>query len=90
MVKFITTGEYDAKLAETSVGIPADTTNTEWPAMVECAKPVIEQSTGRLTWVAGVETNVDMTPVIKENFIKLMAGSLTADEFIAAMQEAAK
>lgn len=90
LVKFITTGEYDAKLAETSVGIPADTTNTEWPAMVECAKPVIEQSTGRLTWAAGVETNVDMTPVIKENFIKLMAGSLTADEFVAAMQEAAK
>ena len=45
---------------------------------------------GRLTWAAGVETNVDMTPVIKENFIKLMAGSLTADEFVAAMQEAAK
>ena len=90
LVKLITTGEYDAKLAEMSVGIPADTTNTEWPAMVECAKPVIEQSTGRLTWAAGVETNVDMTPVIKENFIKLMAGSLTADEFVAAMQEAAK
>ena len=90
LVKFITTGEYDAKLAEMSVGIPADTTNAEWPAMVECAKPVIEQSTGRFTWAAGVETNVDMTPVIKENFIKLMAGSLTADEFVAAMQEAAK
>ena len=90
LVKFITTGEYDAKLAEMSVGIPADTTNAEWPAMVECAKPVIEQSTGRFTWAAGVETNVDMTPVIEENFIKLMAGSLTADEFVAAMQEAAK
>ena len=90
LVKFITTGEYDAKLAEMSVGIPSDTTNTEWPAMVECAKPVIENSTGRFTWAAGVETNVDMTPVIKENFIKLMAGSLNAEEFVAAMQEAAK
>lgn len=90
LIKFITTGEYDQKLADASVGIPADTTNTEWPAMVECAKPVIEQSTGRFTWAAGVETNVDMTPVIKENFIKLMAGTVTADEFVAAMQEAAK
>lgn len=90
LIKFITTGEYDKKLAEASVGIPADTTNTEWPAMVECAKPVIEQSTGRFTWAAGIETNVDMTPVIKEKFIKLMAGSMTADEFVAAMQEAAK
>ena len=70
-----------------TVGIPADTTNTEWPAMVECAKPVIEQSTNRFTWACGVESNVDMTPVIKENFIKLMAGSITADEFVSTMQD---
>ena len=31
-----------------------------------------------------------MTPVIKENFIKLMAGSITADEFVSTMQDAAK
>lgn len=90
LITFITKGEYDQKLADESVGIPSDTTNTEWPEMVACAKPVIDQSTDRFTWAAGVETNVDMTPVIKENFIKLMAGSLTADEFVAAMQEAAK
>ena len=90
LITFITKGEYDQKLADMSVGIPADTTNTEWPEMVACAKPVIEQSTGRFTWAAGVETNVDMTPVIKENFIKLMAGSLTADEFVEAMVAAAK
>ena len=83
-------GEYDQKLADETVGIPADTTNTEWPAMVECAKPVIEQSTNRFTWACGVESNVDMTPVIKENFIKLMAGSITADEFVSTMQDAAK
>ena len=69
-------------MPDETVGIPADTTNTEWPAMVECAKPVIEQSTNRFTWACGVESNVDMTPVIKENFIKLMAGSITADEFV--------
>lgn len=90
LITFLTKGEYDKKLAEMSVGIPADTTNTEWPEMVACAKPVIEQSTTRFTWACGVEANVDMTPIIKENFIKLMAGSVTADEFVAAMQEAAK
>ena len=90
LITFITKGEYDQKLADETVGIPADTTNTEWPAMVECAKPVIEQSTNRFTWACGVESNVDMTPVIKENFIKLMAGSITADEFVSTMQDAAK
>ena len=90
LITFLTKGEYDQKLADETVGIPADTTNTEWPAMVECAKPVIEQSTNRFTWACGVESNVDMTPVIKENFIKLMAGSITADEFVSSMQDAAK
>ena len=58
--------------------------------MVSCAKPVIEQTTARFTWAAGVETNVDITPVLKENFIKLMAGTIKADEFVSAMQSAAK
>lgn len=90
LITYITKGEYDKKLADLSVGIPADTTNTEWPEMVACAKPAMDASTARFTWACGVETNVDMTPVIKENFIKLMAGSMTAEDFVAAMQEASK
>ncbi|MBQ2900839.1 MAG: carbohydrate ABC transporter substrate-binding protein [Agathobacter sp.] len=90
LIEYITKGEYDAKLAEMSIGIPADTTNTEWPELVSCAKPVIEGSTTRFTWAVGVESNADMTPVIKENFIKLMAGTLDAEGFVKAMQEASK
>lgn len=90
LITYITKGEYDKKLADLSVGIPADTTNAEWPEMVACAKPAMDASTARFTWACGVESNVDMTPVIKENFIKLMAGSMTADDFVAAMQEASK
>ncbi|MDO4275509.1 MAG: ABC transporter substrate-binding protein [Eubacteriales bacterium] len=89
LITYITKGEYDKKLSEASVGIPADTTNSEWPEMVACAKPVMDNSTTRFTWAVGVETNVDMTPIIKENFIKLMAGTMTADEFVEAMQNAA-
>lgn len=86
----ITKGEFDQKLAETSIGIPADSTNAEWPELVSCAKPVIEESTARFTWAVGVESNENMTPVIKENFIKLMAGTMSADEFVKAMQDASK
>nr|WP_317427648.1 ABC transporter substrate-binding protein [uncultured Blautia sp.] len=90
LIAYITKGDYDKKLADESIGIPSDTTNSEWPEMVSCAKPVIEQTTARFTWAAGVETNVDITPVLKENFIKLMAGTIKADEFVSAMQSAAK
>lgn len=86
----ITKGEFDQKLAEASIGIPADSTNAEWPELVSCAKPVIEESTARFTWAVGVESNENMTPVIKENFIKLMAGTMSADEFVKAMQDASK
>ena len=90
LIEKITKGEYDAKLAEMSIGIPADSTNTEWPALVSCAKPVMDGSTNRFTWAVGVETNADMTPVIKENFIKLMAGTIDAEGFVQAMLEASK
>lgn len=90
LITYITKGEYDQKLADESIGIPADTTNTEWPELVKCAKPVIEASTNRFSWAVGVESNADMTPAIKENFIKLMAGTLDAEGFVSAMQDAAK
>lgn len=90
LITYITKGEYDQKLADESIGIPADTTNTEWPELVKCAKPVIETSTNRFSWAVGVESNADMTPAIKENFIKLMAGTLDAEGFVSAMQNAAK
>lgn len=83
----ITKGEYDAKLAEMSNGIPADSTNAEWPALVQCAKPVMDQLTTRYPWAAGAEDNADMTPIIKENMLKLVGGSITADDFVAALSK---
>lgn len=90
LIMKITKGEFDKKLSDQSIGIPADSANAEWPALVACAKPVMEASTDRFTWAVGVEANEDMTPIIKENFIKLIAGTCTADEFVKAMQDAAK
>ncbi|MDD2978743.1 MAG: ABC transporter substrate-binding protein [Hespellia sp.] len=86
----ITKGEYDEKLATESNGIPADTSNAEWPALVKCTKPVMEACTTRYSWAVGIESDEDMTPVIKENFIKLMAGTLDAQGFVDAMKAASK
>ncbi|MDD3340011.1 MAG: ABC transporter substrate-binding protein [Lachnospiraceae bacterium] len=86
----ITKGEFDQQLADGSNGIPADTTNTEWPALVQCTKPVMDACTTRYSWAVGIESDEDMTPVIKENFIKLMAGTLDAQGFVDAMMAASK
>lgn len=90
LIEYITKGEFDQMMSELSVGIPADTNNTEWPAMLSAVKPVMDSLTVRYTWSAGAEVNADMTPIIKENFMKLCGGSLTPEEFVDAMKAAGK
>lgn len=90
LIRYITKGEFDQKLSVESVGIPADTTNAEWPAMLAAVKDVMDGLGTRWTWAAGIENNPDMTPIIKENFQKLCAGKQTAQQFVDAMEAASK
>lgn len=92
LITYITQGEFDAMMAEQAVSIPTDTTNTTWPKLMANVKPVYEGITaeGRYSWAVGVESNNDITPIIKENFTKLCAGSMTAQEFVDAMIAASK
>lgn len=89
IIKYITKGEYDQKLSEYSIGIPADTTNTEWPSLLANVKPVMDSLTTRWSWAVNAEANVDITPVLKENFLKLCGGQLSAQEFVDTMEDAA-
>lgn len=90
LIKYITTGQFDAQMTADSVGIPADTTNAEWPAMMAAVQPVFEGVTTRYTWAVSAEANPDMTPILKENFTKLCAGKMKAQEFVDAMEAASK
>lgn len=87
LIQYITKGEYDKVMSELSVGIPADSTNAEWPALLSSVKPVMDSLTVRYPWAAGAEANADMTPIIKENFLKLCGGSIKAEDFVAALQK---
>ena len=89
LINYLTKGEADQNLSTLSVGIPADTTNTEWPALMAGVKPVMEATTVRWSWAVGVESNLDTTAAMKENVLKLCGGSITADEFVANMLKAA-
>ena len=90
LIEWLTKGEWDLKLSQMSLGVPADTTNTEWPAQMANVQPVLEGSTNRYTWAVGAEDNVDITPVLTDNLMKLAGGSITADEFLANMQATSK
>ena len=86
LIKYITKGEFDLKMSKDSVGIPADTTNTEWPAMLANVRPVMNETMVRYSWAAGAEANADMTPFIKSNTLKLCGGSIRAEEFVANLK----
>lgn len=90
LIEYITKGEYDARLSELSVGIPADSANAEWPELISSAKPVMDSLTTRYPWAAGAEANADVTPIIKENMLKLCGGSIDAQGFIDALKAAGK
>ena len=88
LITYLTKGEADALLSEMSVGIPADSSNTEWPALLTNVKPVMDSMQTRYPWAAGAEANADMTPIIIENFTKLCGGSLDAQGFVDALKAA--
>ena len=88
LIKHLTKGEADQKLSEMSIGIPADTTNTEWPTLLSSVKPVMDSLTTRWSWAVGIESNVDATPAIKENTLKLCGGTITAEQFVENMKNA--
>lgn len=86
----ITKGEFDARLSRESVGIPADSNNTEWPAMLASAKDVMDHLSIRYSWAAGIENNINMTPYIKQAFQQLCAGQITPEQLVETLENASK
>ena len=88
LITYLTKVDADKLLSDMSVGIPADSNNAEWPALLSNVKPVMDSLTTRYPWAAGAEANADMTPIIIENFTKLCGGSLDAQGFVDALKAA--
>lgn len=90
IIRYITKGEYDKMLSEESLGIPSDASLEEWPAQLADVKAMMPTLTTRYNWGAGIECSTDMTPIIKENFQKLISGLQTAEEFVSALEATGK
>ena len=90
LIEKLTRGEYDAKLATESIGLPADSENNIWPEQLADVKPYFDNCSEIFTVAGGIQSNPDITPALKENLQKLYAGKLTAKEFVANMKSAAK
>ena len=86
LVVWLTTGEWDAALANESLGIPV-ANDSKWPKALEEAKAIVDSTTNRLNWAVGMEDDPEVNVRIKENFAKLIKGDLNAETFAAAMNK---
>lgn len=84
---FFTTGKYDEMMSQQTNSIPT-AIDTEWPAMLECAKPVLNSTTTNIPYGFGIQFNADFTPTYKELSQKLLGGQTDADTFIAECKAA--
>lgn len=90
LITYITTGDFDKKMTEEALCIPTDKANNDaWPKELTAVKPEFEATTGFYDWAVGAENNGNLTPVLNENTVKLMAGDMSADEFIESCKSAA-
>lgn len=83
-VRWMTTGEWDQKLADQSMGVPMANDAT-WPAELADAEAVLAATTKRLPWAVGMEDATEVNAQIVESFGKLISGQIDAQGFADAM-----
>ncbi len=83
-IMFLTTGEYDQKMADTAAQIPADPTNTctSLPGAIE----TLSSAQQVMTWCAGLNANSDLITSFQGLIVQLYEGKFeTGEAFCAAM-----
>lgn len=84
LITYITTGEFDKKMTEEALCIPTDKANADaWPEALAEVKPSFDATTTYYDWAVGAENNADLTSAMQEAFVKVMAGDMTAEDFVA-------
>ncbi len=84
-ILFLTTGEYDQKMADAAAQIPADPTNTA-PAHLTGTIETLLAAEKPMTWCAGLNANADLSGSIKTLIVELYEGKYeTGEDFCAAL-----
>ena len=82
---FLTSGEWDQKMADTASQIPADPSNTA-PASQNGTIEVLNNVETPLSWNMGFNQNADLMSPIAEVIVKMYEGSFaTGQDFAAAL-----
>lgn len=79
----------DQEMVDKAGTIPASLKAT-WPKNMQGMKNAFENVETVIKVASDITSNPDLTPTISENFIKLAAGQITAQQFVDNMAAAAK
>jgi len=85
LLAHLTTGSWDKEMAANTLGAPMDT-SMPWPEAIEDCKVVFEGLDSWIPWSGGLAADTDAFPVIKAEYTNLLAGKITAEEFIAVIK----
>lgn len=83
LLSWLTSGEWDQKLADQTLGVPMANDAT-WPEALTEAKACIDNTTQRLSWAVDMENDANVNTAIKTNFAKMIGGELDAQGFADA------
>ena len=89
LIVHMTTGIWDETHAREAIAIPISY-GAEWPPEMAGIQTMFDQLRYFMLWAGGVDTNVDMSTILRDNVMRLMGGSITADQFIESMSTAAR
>ena len=81
----MTTGQYDEALARESLGVPMGN-NATWPRQLADAKAVLDNTKVRLDWAANFQDDANINAKVTENFARMVAGSMNAQQFADSMK----
>ena len=84
-IMYVTSGEFDQKMALECNGIPADTRNEKWPEMIANVRDAFNAQTDVYEWNMGLNSNAEIKDALQENVNKLFEGKLDAQGFVDAM-----
>ncbi len=85
LIAFLTTGKWANKLAKDTMSIPMDL-SAGWPKQLADDKAIFMSLKKIYPWSGGLAANPDLFPVIKKEFIDLVAGKINATEFVSAIK----
>ncbi|MEG3073877.1 MAG: extracellular solute-binding protein [Ruthenibacterium sp.] len=89
LIQYLTSGEWDQKLATDTLGVPMANDAT-WPEALADAKTCLDATTNRLTWAVDMENDANVNATIKENLAKLINGTTDAQGFADAFAKVQK